>query len=81
MQIEEKVISILEELSGKTEIGEQERLQEELGLDSLAMVGLLVEIEETFEITLDESDMNPYDLNTVKDVIELVQKYRGDSDE
>lgn len=81
MQIEEKVISILEELSGKTELNKEERLQEELGLDSLSMVGLLVEIEETFEITLDESDMNPYDLNTVNDVIGLVQKYRGDSDE
>ena len=81
MQVTDKVISILEDLSGKKEVGQQERLQEELGLDSLSMVRLLVEIEEAFEITLDESDMNPYDLITVSDVIKLVGKYRGDLNE
>ena len=45
------------------------------------MITLLLEIEETFEIELDESDMNPFDLNTVEDAVKLVEKYRGDENE
>ena len=46
------------------------------------MVMLLVEIEEKLEIELDESDMNPFDLITVQNVIDMVKKYfKGDEDE
>ena len=38
----------------------------------------MLEIEETFEIELDESDMNPFDLNTVEDAVKLTEKYLGD---
>jgi hypothetical protein len=37
----------------------------------------LKQIEETFDIILDESDMNPFDLIKVNDVINLVEKYTG----
>ena len=56
-------------------------LQADLSLDSLAMVMLLIEIDEAFGIELDESDMNPFELNTVQDIIVLVSKYLGDEDE
>ena len=42
------------------------------------MVTLLIELEEKFGIELDESDMNPYDLNTVQSVADLVGRYLGD---
>ena len=45
------------------------------------MVTMLVEIEETFEIELDEADMNPFDLGTVQNVIDMVAKYCGDENE
>lgn len=46
------------------------------------MVALLVMIEEAFQITLDEVDMNPFDLTKAEDVINLVQKYiKEDADE
>ena len=47
----------------------------DLALDSLRMVMLLVTLEDTFEIELDESDMNPFALVTVQDVVELAEKY------
>lgn len=75
MENTEKVIVLLKELSGKEEIKESDRLQDDIGLDSLGMVTLLVEIEDTFLIELDESDMNPFDLSCVSDVVELVEKY------
>ena len=52
-------------------------MQGDLALDSLLMVTLLVEIEEAFEIELDESDMNPFDLVTAQDAVDLVKKYCG----
>ena len=44
------------------------------------MVMLLVMIEDVFEIELDESDMNPFKLRTVNDVINLVSKYKIESE-
>ena len=81
MEIFEKISEILCELSGIKDIKPEDDLKEDLALDSLSMVTLLLEIEETFEIELDESDMNPFDLNTVEDAVKLVEKYRGDDNE
>lgn len=79
MNVFDKVIEILEELSGIENIVPQDELQNDLILDSLCMVTLLVEIEDAFQIELDEADMNPFDLNTVQDVIDLVNKYCDDA--
>lgn len=79
MNVQKKVVEILMELSGLTKIKKTDRLMEELSLDSLAMVTLLVEAEDQFGIEFLESDMNPFDLRTVEDVIHLVEKYGGGS--
>ena len=83
MELFEKVTEILKNLSGLEKIEKTQNLQNDLALDSLSLVTLLIEIEETFNITLDESDMNPFELTVVSDVITLVQKYinEGDCDE
>lgn len=56
-------------------------LQNDLGMDSLGLIMLLTMIEDTFEIELDESDMNPFELKTVQDVVDLVAKYFSDANE
>ena len=81
MNIETKVKEILCELSGEENIENTDHLQGDLALDSLMMVTMLVEIEETFAIELDEADMNPFDLGTVQNVIDMVAKYCGDENE
>ncbi len=75
MKIFDKVTAILSELSGMETICSEHALQGDLGLDSLQMVMLLMMLEETFEIVLDESDMNPFLLISVMDVVSLVEKY------
>lgn len=75
MNIEKRVKEILSKLSGVETVVNEATLQGDLGLDSLYMIALLINIEETFEIELDESDMNPFDLKTVQDVINLIKKY------
>lgn len=71
----EKVYDILKKLSGMHEITPESDLQNDLALDSLSMVTLLVELEDAFDIQLDESDMNPFDLKDVQAVVNLVEKY------
>ena len=75
MRTEIKVKEIIKELSGETEINLYDRLSDDIGLDSLAMVTLLIEVEEKFNILLDETDMNPTLLSSVNDVVEMVRKY------
>ena len=81
MDTNEKVIEILKELSGLDEVRLADSLQSDIGLDSLGMVTLLIELETAFEIELKESDMNPFDLKTASDVAALVDKYVGGNNE
>lgn len=77
MEIFDKVCAILSELSGTEAICLEHELQRDLGLDSLQMVTMLMMLEDTFQIVLDESDMNPFDLLNVGHVVGLVKKYAG----
>ena len=81
MEIKERIKNLLAELSGQEVFDNDAKLQENLALDSLAMVTMLVQIEDVFEIQLDEADMNPFDLITVQNVIDLVEKYCGEGNE
>ena len=81
MNIESKIKGILSELSGEKDISNGATLQGNLALDSISLVTMLVEIEDAFGIELKESDMNPFLLNTVWNVVEMVKGYKGDADE
>lgn len=73
--LEEKVVKLLEDLVLVPVEGLDKKLIADLAMDSLRLVLLLVNLEETFHIELDESDMNPFLLITVRDVVNLVDKY------
>lgn len=74
-EIQCRVFEILEELCFIPVEHEDQTLLGDFSFDSLRMVMLLVTLEERFEIELDESDMNPFELITVCDVMNLVKKY------
>jgi len=78
MKLNDVIVEVLKKCSGVEEIMPENHLQNDLALDSLTMVTLLLEIEEALGITLDESDMNPFELATVQDVFDLAKKYAGD---
>ena len=81
MYPKDRVIERLKSMSGLENIGENDRLQVDIALDSLEMVLLLVELEDTLGVELDESDMNPFDLSTVADLVRLAERYCGGSNE
>ena len=78
-----EVVKLLEDLVLVPVEGLDKKLIADLAMDSLRLVLLLVNLEETFHIELDESDMNPFFLITVRDVVNLVNKYvpGGENDE
>lgn len=75
METKGQVIRILKTISNREDVEETHSLSADLYMDSLEMVMLLVYLEDELQIQLQESDMNPYDLQTVKDVVELAQRY------
>ena len=75
IETEKRVIEIIEELSSSQVENYEQKLKDDLGIDSLNTVILIVTIEDTFSIELQESDMNPAIFNTVGDVINLVNRY------
>lgn len=75
LDVAERTLSMLMDLSGMEAVGQDDSLSEDLGLDSLSMVSLLVRVEEEFGFELLESDLNPAELQTAGDVIRLVQRY------
>lgn len=50
-------------------------LKEDLGVDSLAAVELVLELESTFDITVDDAELMT--LKTVNDIVNLVETKRA----
>lgn len=73
--MEERINEILKGKCFYDEIVPEQTLKDDLGLDSLSMVELIVELEEEFDIEIDESDLDPDDLKTVNHIYEIVRKY------
>ena len=71
----EKIIDIIKEMSGNQEIQVCDHLSEDVGLDSMNMVLLLLEVENMLGVELKEEDMNPNTLIYVSDIIQLAEKY------
>lgn len=69
------VNEILKEKSFCADIKPELTLKDDLGLDSLNIVELIVELEERFDIEIDESDLDPVELQTVDQIYALVKKY------
>ena len=72
---EKEVFELLTDLFGSEVIDTSQSLIGDLSFDSLRMVTLLIMLEDTFEFELDQSDMNPFLLITVNDVLNLVKRY------
>lgn len=75
MEIIEKLIEMLRKSSAYEAVNIDSSLTTDIGLDSLGMVSLLVAVEDNFKIELNESDMDPFALQTVGDVVKLIKKY------
>ena len=81
MTTESKVIELLHELNDFDKVNQDSSLSKDVGLDSLGMVTLLILLEDQLGVTRNESDMDPSRLQTVGDVVTLVDQYLEDHNE
>ena len=72
---EKRVCKVLTELCGIEAISMEQNLTKDLGLDSLRMVELIIGIEDEFDITFQQSDLNFYKLKNVGELVNLVEMY------
>ena len=71
--IKEKIIKAAKETIG-ADLDENESLIES-GVDSLALVSLIVSIEYAFDVEFSDDDLQPENLQTLSSLIELVERY------
>ena len=71
----EMIHSILTEKKFTDVITPDMSLSEDLGFDSLSLVELIVDLEDRFDIEIDESDLDPGHIKTVGQIYSLVDKY------
>ena len=71
--IKEKIIKAAKETIG-ADLDENESLIES-GVDSLALVSLIVSIEYAFDVEFSDDDLQPENLQTLSSLIELTEKY------
>lgn len=70
----QKLQEIVEELTGRNDvvITSNMKLEKNLGLNSLTVVGLICAIEDEFDIEISNSAIKKF--KTVKDVIDYIEK-------
>lgn len=71
-----KILEMLREINPYEEIDEESRLIEDAILDSLTLVVLISEIEETFEIKIPETKLRPELFETVPMIVELIKELK-----
>lgn len=67
--------SIITEKRFSDTIAADMKLNEDLGFDSLSLVELIVDLEDKFDIVIEESDLDPAQIRTVGQIYTLVDKY------
>ena len=72
-EIKDRIMSLAYEALGAG-LTEEESLKES-GVDSLALVSLIVGIEEDFGFTFCEDDLQPEKLQTLSDLVAVTEKY------
>ena len=75
MNKNEQVINIVKEfVDNGIDVCESDELKS-IGIDSMKKVGVIVKIEEILNIQFEDADLNPNNINTVQQLIDLVSKY------
>jgi len=72
MNIEVEILKVIKTLSIVDEITSLDENLNVLGFDSLKMVELIIALEDEFGIRLDDSNLNPSNLQTINDLIKII---------
>ena len=70
----EELLEILNDLRPNVDFETQEHLIDDMILDSLALVSLISEISEAFDVTITAKDIVPENFNSAKALYALIQR-------
>lgn len=70
----EQLLEILNDLCPNVDFETQERLIDDMILDSLTLVSLISEISEVFDVTITAKDIFPENFNSAKALYALIQR-------
>lgn len=73
LKITKEVIDLAYDVA-EVEVSEDDNLKE-YGIDSITLVSLIVEIEMKYNITFSDDDLNPNNLLTIKNIVDMMEKY------
>jgi acyl carrier protein len=73
LKITKEVIDLAYDVA-EAQVLEDDNLKE-YGMDSIALVSLIVEIEMKYNITFTGDDLNPNNLITIKNIVDIMEKY------
>lgn len=73
--IDDKVIKVVQQVSGTQENLDRDVNLNVYGLDSLSRVRLVVALEDEFNISFADKDLTQDNFSTVNSVIELMKEY------
>ncbi|MGE6226457.1 acyl carrier protein [Paenibacillus chitinolyticus] len=74
-ELEHKVAQIVQTLLGSKEVSTETTLLGQYGiLDSVTAVALIVQLEETFEVSFGDEDLTLDNLSSVKDIVSFLKK-------
>lgn len=76
MECKNEIIGIISGLSAlpESEIAMEDKFAD-IGIDSLKIVELIIKIEGEMNIQIDDGELDPGKLTTVKSMVELAEKY------
>jgi len=73
--LEHKVAQIVQALLGSTEVSTESTLLGPHGiLDSVTAVALIVQLEQTFEMSFDDEDLTLDNLSSVENIVSVLEK-------
>ena len=70
----EELMNILSELHPDVDFEKEERLVEDMILDSFDIVSLISEINEEFDVTITAKDMIPENFNSARAMWDMIQR-------
>lgn len=76
----EEIVAILEDLNPGVDYANSTRLIDDRLIDSLVMVSLIADLEDSFDITIPAVEVIPANFNSVDAMAALVQRLANDEE-
>ena len=73
--VKDRVVEVVSNMAVVKEGIRQEDKLSEIGINSLSVVDLIIALEDELGIHFKSSDLNPAQIQTVQDIIKLVDNY------